>query len=408
MKNGWKKSTIGDIGRVFNGNSISESKKKTHFEGLDKGVPYIGTKDVGFNHEIEYESGVKIPDGKQDGFKLAPPNTVLVCAEGGSAGRKIAHTDREVFFGNKLFAICPTPPVDSRFVFYYCLAEDFTEQFKGAMAGLIGGVSLNKFKDISISIPPLLEQQRIVAMLDKSFIAIAIAKANAEKNLQNARALLESQLQSVFTQRGPKWVEKPLVELCDPTRVITYGVIKLGQEILDGVPCLRTSNVRWLRIDTEGIKKIAPSLSSEYSRTILRGGEVLVNVRGTLGGVAVVPPEMAGWNVSREVAVVPVDHSKVNPVFLSYLIGSGVSQQWLGGVKKGATYVGINIEDLRLLPVSAPTMDKQLEIISQLETLQASTQRLESIYQQKLNDFEELKKSILQKAFNGELAGACS
>lgn len=408
MKVGWKKSTIGDIGRVFNGNSISESKKKTHFEGLDKGVPYIGTKDVGFNHEIEYESGVKIPDGKQDGFKLAPPNTVLVCAEGGSAGRKIAYTDREVFFGNKLFAICPTPPIDSRFVFYYCLAEDFKEQFKSAMAGLIGGVSLSKFKDISISIPPLPEQQRIIAMLDKSFIAFAITKANAEKNLQNARALLESQLQSVFTQHGPKWVEKPLVELCDPARVITYGVIKLGQEILDGVPCLRTSNVRWLRIDTEGIKKIAPSLSSEYSRTILRGGEVLVNVRGTLGGVAVVTPQMAGWNVSREVAVVPVDHSKVNPIFLSYLIGSGVSQQWLGGVKKGTAYVGINIEDLRLLPVSAPTMDEQLKIISKLETLQSSTQRLESIYQQKLNDLEELKKSVLHKGFNGELAGVCS
>ena len=107
--------------------------------------------------------------------------------------------------------------------------------------------------------------------------------------------------------------------------MITYGVIKLGEEVADGVPCLRTSNVRWLRIETEGMKRIAPTLSSEYSRTILKGGEVLVNVRGTLGGVAVARPEMAGWNVSREVAVVPVNSSRVNPAFLSFLIGSGTS-----------------------------------------------------------------------------------
>ena len=403
MKNGWQTLTLGELGRVFNGNSISESEKKANFEGLDHGTPYIGTKDVSFDHEIEYESGVRIPDGKQTGFKLAPANTVFVCAEGGSAGRKIAHTDRDVYFGNKLFAICPTPTNSSRFVFYYCLSNIFAEQFKGAMAGLIGGVSINKFKDLSISLPTLSEQQRIVAILDKTFDGIAKTNANAEKNLHNARAIFESHLQSVFTERGDGWVEKPLASLCSPKRVITYGVIKLGVEVPDGVPCLRTSNVRWLRIETEGMKRIAPALSHEYSRTILKGGEVLVNVRGTLGGVAVASREMAGWNVSREVAVVPVDPSRVNSSFLSYLIGSSVSQHWLGGVKKGAAYIGINIEDLRMLPVSAPDMDKQLDVVRHLELLQEETQRLESIYQQKLAALEMLKKSLLNQAFTGQL-----
>jgi type I restriction enzyme S subunit len=185
--------------------------------------------------------------------------------------------------------------------------------------------------------------------------------------------------------------------------VITYGVIKLGAEFTEGVPCLRTSNVRWLRIDTLGIKRIAPSLSTEYARTILRGGEVLVNVRGTLGGVSVVSSDMAGWNVSREVAVVPVDSSRINPAFLAYLIGSGVSQDWLGGVKKGAAYIGINIEDLRLLPVNAPPLEKQLEIGSYLDSVRCETQRLETIYQEKLDALNELKKSLLHQAFTGAL-----
>ena len=131
--------------------------------------------------------------------------------------------------------------------------------------------------------------------------------------------------------------------------------------------------------------------------------EVLVNVRGTLGGVAVVAPEMAGWNVSREVAVVPVDRTRINPMFLSYLIGSGASQLWLGGVKKGAAYVGINIEDLRLLPVTAPKLNKQQEIVHHLEGLYTETQRLESLYQQKLKALAALKKSLLHQAFSGEL-----
>ena len=122
----------------------------------------------------------------------------------------------------------------------------------------------------------------------------------------------------MFTQRGEGWVEKQLSTLCLDGKVVTYGVVQLGDEVPDGVPCLRTSNVRWLRIDIEGMKRIAPKLSTSYSRTVLEGGEVLVNVRGTLGGVGLALPEMRGWNVSREVAVAPVDPKKVNPRFAAY------------------------------------------------------------------------------------------
>jgi len=151
------------------------------------------------------------------------------------------------------------------------------------------------------------------------------------------------------------------------------------------------------------MKRIAPNLSQEYSRTILKGGEVLVNVRGTLGGVAVASSEMAGWNVSREVAVVPVDSLKVCPEYISYLIGASVSQEWLGGVKKGATYIGINIEDLRLFPVRSPVMQEQYQIVEHLSTVQEETQRLESIYQCKIAALDELKKSLLHEAFSGAL-----
>lgn len=111
------------------------------------------------------------------------------------------------------------------------------------------------------------------------------------------------------------------------------------------------------------MKRIEKSLSNEYSRTILKGGEVLVNVRGTLGGVAVADQEMAGWNASREVAVVPIDQSILSSKFLAFWVGAESSQAWLTGVQKGVAYTGINIEDLRLLPIGIPTPAEQQEII---------------------------------------------
>lgn len=143
-------------------------------------------------------------------------------------------------------------------------------------------------------------------------------------------------------QIADKWNEFHLADCIEKHRVITYGVIKLGNEVDDGIPCLRTSNVRWLHIEIEGVKRIAPDLSASYSRTVLKGGEILVNVRGTLGGVAIATHEMAGWNVSREVAVVPINQYILTPQFAAFWIASEESQHWLKKVEKGVAYTGIN------------------------------------------------------------------
>ena len=291
--------------------------------------------------------------------------------------------------------------------FFGYMLRDIEDELKKSGEGCGGQTELNRSvlaEKFVVRFPEsLAEQQRIVGLLDQAFAGLATAQAHAEKNHQNARALFESHLQSVFTQRGKGWVEKPLSVLCESERVITYGVVQLGGEVPDGVPCLRTSNVRWLRIETEGMKRIAPKLSESYSRTILRGQEVLVNVRGTLGGVGVASDSMRGWNVSREVAVAPVDSRRINPRFVALSIGAGVSQNWLGNVKKGAAYVGINIEDLRNLPVRAPSLAEQARIVSHLDALSEEAQRLATLYARKLAALAALKQSLLHQAFTGEL-----
>jgi type I restriction enzyme S subunit len=306
-----------------------------------------------------------------------------------------------VCIGRGLAAIRCRDGLDPDFLFYQLLGMQ--AEISGSEGAVFASINKAQIEALPIVLPPLPEQRRIVAILDEAFEGIATAKAHAERNLRNARATFESILETVYADRVGEVPKERLEALCEQGRLITYGVIKLGDPIEGGVPCLRTSNVRWLSIDTNGMKRIAPSLSAEYSRTILRGGEVLVNVRGTLGGVAVVPDFMAGWNVSREVAVVPISSLTLNPEYAAFWIGSRASQDWLSGVKKGAAYTGINIEDLRNLPVPVTSHDAQSQIVDDLKAARAATRKIEEIYSRKLAALDELKQSLLHQAFSGAL-----
>jgi len=402
MKDGWHQKLLGDVCDVVNGGT-PKTGVPNYWGGTHLWITpaEMGRRLSPYVDDTER----KITDlGLRDSSARILPPTSVILSSRAPIGHLVINT-KPMATNQGCKGLVPGSQLLPKFLYYYLssIVDLLNSLGSGTTFKELSG---GKLKEVPIPVAPLPEQRRIVGILDEAFGGIATTKDNVEKNLKNARALFESYLQSVFTQRDNGWVVKPLAELCDPSRVITYGVIKLGNEIPDGVPCLRTSNVRWLRFETEGMKRIAPALSSEYSRTILKGGELLVNVRGTLGGVAVVTPEMAGWNVSREVAMVPIDPKRINPTFLSYMIGSGTSQKWLGGVKKGAAYVGINLEDLRLLPVSAPKMDEQLEVVRHLESLQVETRRLEALYQRKLVALEALKKSLLHQAFTGQLRAA--
>jgi type I restriction enzyme S subunit len=198
------------------------------------------------------------------------------------------------------------------------------------------------------------------------------------------------------------WCYAECKSLCDPERSITYGVIKLGPSVPDGVPTLRSSDVRWLHIDSNSVKRISPAIAGEYQRTFLSGGEVLVTVRGTLGGVAVVPQNMAGWNISREVAMLPLKPRWV-PDFFALAIGRQWSQNWLTGVAKGVAYTGVNIADLKRLPVPVPPVTEQQEIVRRVEPLFALADRIEAHLGAAMMRVERLPHAILARAFRGEL-----
>ena len=162
----WCWCRLGEICNLYTGNSINEMEKKLKYTNLKEGRNYISTKDISFDNTINYNNGVKIPFDNEN-FRLAPEQAILMCIEGGSAGRKIAFTNQIVCFGNKLCCFDSYIKTNNSFIFYFLQSNLFTDLFKDNMNGIIGGVSINTLKTMPIPLPPLAEQKRIVEAIEK-------------------------------------------------------------------------------------------------------------------------------------------------------------------------------------------------------------------------------------------------
>ena len=167
LPNNWCWCRLGEVCEMYTGNSIAESEKKSKYLGLTDGFSYIGTKDISFDSRIDYDNGVRIPF--ENNFRQAKKNSVLMCIEGGSAGRKIAVTNQDVCFGNKLCNF-NSEEISNRYIYFYLQSSAFKKFFVDNVTGIIGGVSLKRLNLIPLPLPPLAEQKRIVESLEELMI----------------------------------------------------------------------------------------------------------------------------------------------------------------------------------------------------------------------------------------------
>jgi type I restriction enzyme S subunit len=289
---------------------------------------------------------------------------------------------------------------DPRFVYHLLRKFDLSRFASGT-----GVPTLNRnfVHDEPVNVPPLPEQRRIVGILDEAFAGIATAKANAEKNLQNARDLFESSLQALFRQRGMGWTDTTLQAVADRTCSLSYGIVQPGEEWPGGLPVVRPTDLTTTIIGLDGLKRVNPTVAEAYKRTALQGNESLLCVRGSTGVVAMASPELKGANVTRGIVPVRFDNSRVSPPLGYYLLRSTQVQDQIRKKTYGAALMQINIGELRQIVIAVPPRQEQDAMVSRLDRLAAETERLELLYASRVHAVNELRTSLLHHAFTGQL-----
>ncbi|MBY7125750.1 restriction endonuclease subunit S [Bacillus sp. 16GRE42] len=225
LPKGWKWVRLGELGNIFNGNSINAKIKEARYSKVTQGYGFIATKDIDSQtREIKYENGVKIPFHEEK-FKVAHEGSVLICAEGGSAGKKIGILDRDVCFGNKLFAIQTYAEMNSEYIYFLYQSPLFYRSFCSRMTGIIGGISIGKFKEIPVPVPPVLEQKHIVEKIYQLMSFCRKLKEQLEKKQRredrlniSAFLLLEQSETEKELKENFQFVLSHLHSLCTDTK----------------------------------------------------------------------------------------------------------------------------------------------------------------------------------------------
>ena len=401
MKKNWEVKKLGEVCEFQNGFAF---KSKTY---KPSGSPILritnikndslDTNDLVYFDKKDYKEKFE----KYEVFK----GDLVIAMSGATTGKLGVNTTDTVFYLNqRVGKFLPKKELLKEYLYFY-LSTKVEENLKISAGAAQPNLSTEQIRSFSIPLPTLPEQRRIVTILDEAFAAIATAKENAEKNLQNARELFESYLQSVFANPGDGWEEKKLGEISE---IFGGYAFKSGDFQKNGrYQVLRMGNVRpgIIRSDESPvfIEKIDEKI---LSRSLLKPGDIIITQTGTRKkrdyGYTV-SIDKSNYLLNQRLAAIRTSKNLDHQFFLYYSWSDSFRDQFFasetGTVGQGN--VGMSAVTDAIIPL--PPLPEQQPIVAKLDALSAETRKLEAIYQQKLADLDELKKSVLQKAFDGEL-----
>jgi type I restriction enzyme S subunit len=399
----WEVKRLGDVCDIVNGGT-PDTKVKEYWDGENL---WITPKDMGkLNNIFVDETERKITDSglKNSSAKLLPINSIIL-----SSRAPIGHlaiNKKPISTNQGCKGIIPKNVLD--FLFLYYFLKKSVELLNSLGSGTtFKELSGSKLAEVIIPLPPLPEQKRIVAILDSAFENIARAKESAEKNLKNANEIFESYLQSVFENKGDGWEEKNLGSICS---LITKGSSPKWQGIKyveePGVLFITSENVGEYQLILENRKFVEDKFNLKDKKSILQKGDILTNIVGaSIGRTAMYTLDDVA-NINQAVCILRCKPEFISNFYLMNLLNSAFMKKILHKNEVNNARANLSLTFFSNLSVSLPPLSKQQSIVSKLDALSTETKKLEAIYQKKLADLEELKKSILAKAFNGELTEA--
>ena len=389
MKSGWQTKSLGDVCQVIGGGTPSKDKA-AYYVG---DIPWATVRDMRSEVISETECNITKEAVKSSSTNIIPGGNVVIATRVGLG--KVCLLAQDTAINQDLRGIIPNDrqTLSVRFLFSWLKSVAHLIVAEGTGA-TVQGVKLPFVKSLQVPLPLLPEQQRIVGILDEAFDGIATAKANFETNLQNARALFESHLQSVFTERGEGFEETTLGKVCE-----FIGGSQPPKAVFEKE---RTAdNVRLIQIRDYKTDKHVVYIPRSMARRFCDADEVMIGRYG--------PPLfqiLRGLDGAYNVALMKAvpDESKLSRDYLFYFLKhSDILQYVIYHSARAAGQIGITKETLEPYPIALPSHENQKRVVATIMELGSETQHLESLYQQKLTALDDLKKSLLHQAFSGAL-----
>ena len=403
---GWEMKKLAELGEIQTGTTPSTRNKEFYGDYIPFVKPPHFISDGTINYENEGLSEIGLNKGR-----LIKKNSILMVCIGATIG-KTGITTIPISCNQQINAFTPQKDLEPRY-FYYLLNSSifFNEVLKLSSQATLPMINKSKWQSIKVSYPKSLTQQKqIVAILDKAFAAIDTAKANAQQNLQNSKELFESYLQNVFENKGDDWEEmalgdKNLLKIVDGDRGKNYP---RKSDFQDDGYCLfmNTKNVR-----TEGFLFDTKMFITKEKDELMGKGkltrnDVVMTTRGTIGNLGVYDNNVPFENIriNSGMLIFRPNQEVLSSQYLFELFRSGIMKSLIKKHVSGAAQPQLPIKTLVNFSLPIPkSLKKQGLIVQKLNALQNETKKLEVIYTQKIADLEEIKKSVLQKAFSGQL-----
>lgn len=389
MKENWEIYKLGDICRVIAG----QSPEGKFYNSEGNGMPfYQGKKEYGEKYIGEPTTWTtKIT-------KEAEAGDILMSVR--APVGPVNFATQKICIGRGLAAIRAGKHIDKEFLYNYLIKHE--NEIEGNAGAVFNSINKTQIEAIEIPLPPLSEQQRIVSILDQAFAVIEKAKANAEQNLKNAKELFESYLQGVLKKKGEGWEERKLNEIGNAQTGTTPKTAE-KENYGDFIPFIKPADVDFsgigdIRYDNEGLSEIG----LKKGRKMESGSILMVCIGATIGKVGFAEREVSCNQQINSLTV----KKEFEPKFIYYAMTSKEFQEkvLLEGKGAQATLPIINKSKWENLTISFPkSKTEQKLFVEKFDALSTESQKLQEIYLNKIADLEELKKSILQKAFAGEL-----
>jgi type I restriction enzyme S subunit len=400
MKKGWELKTLGDVCVTTQGVQIAKSKQLS--EASDGLRRYLYISDFRHKKNLKYVDDIYYN-------KIVTENDLIVVNTGNSSGDVFRGIDGVL--SNNLFKVSFDENKISTDYIHYFLKSDvfisFQDEIKRGTANPHMGHK--NFSLTPISIPPLAEQKQIVAILDKAFAAIDQAKANIEQNIKNSKELFQSKLNDIFSQTGDGWVEKSLGGVC----WVLNGYAFKSKDTVEHsrTQLLRMGNLYRNILDLSRKPVFYPdSFSETYNMFLLKEGDLIMSLTGTVdktdyGYTVKIPKTEISLLLNQRIMKIEINEE--NYVTKDYLHNYLLSSQFLSklyNTASGTRQANLSSRVILTLKIKFPkNIAEQNSFIDSLDIVKKESTKLENIYKQKLTNLEELKKSILQKAFKGEL-----